>query len=298
MIYIDINKFSPSQEWLDKSQELLNELILYRNDKAKRDEIIDRDSSQKHWKALKEELKKLSYGKCWYSEAREIYSYYHVDHFRPKKKAIDDTSGVKVERDGYWWFTFDYKNYRVSGGVGNTSKVDHFAVKANCATCPEDNCDDEVIYFLDPTKKNDPKKLIVNENGEMTPANTVDTNWDHIRAKYTIKKLDLNFSDLKSARHIKWKKCNTLIQEVDILDADYQASPSAKREERLENKIDEIRKLIAPCEELSATAKACLRASRRDWALALLEESIVVDITCADFIVPLEKEVEPDIVQI
>jgi hypothetical protein len=163
MIYIDINKLSPSQEWLDKSQVLLDELIVHRNDKAKRDEIIDRASSQKHWKALKEELKKLSYGKCWYSEAREIYSYYHVDHFRPKKRAIDDTSGVKIPRDGYWWFTFDYKNYRISGGVGNTLKVDHFAVRSNCATCPEDDCEDEIIYFLDPTKKNDPKKLIVNE---------------------------------------------------------------------------------------------------------------------------------------
>lgn len=294
MIYIDINRFSPSQEWLDKSQELLNDLIANRGNKAERDKIIDRASSQKHWKALKEELKKLSYGKCWYSEAREIYSYYHVDHFRPKQRAIDDTSGVKVERDGYWWFTFDYKNYRISGGVGNTMKVDHFAVRANCATCPEDDCEDEVIYFLDPTKKNDPRKLIVNENGEMKPANTVDTNWDHIRAKYTIEKLDLNFPDLKNARHLKWKKCNTLIQEVDILDAELQSAPSARKEERLENKLEEIRKLIAPCEELSATVRACLRASRRDWALALLEESIEVDNICVDFTIPEEKEAEPD----
>jgi hypothetical protein len=117
------------------------------------------------------------------------------------------------------------------------------------------------------------------------------SNWDHIRAKYTIEKLDLNFPDLKSARHLKWKKCNSLIQEVDILDAEFQASPSARREERLENKLEEIRKLIAPCEELSATVRACLRASRRDWALALLEESIEVDSICADFYNSRRKEV-------
>src|SRR5690606_38211924 len=132
----------------------------------------------------------------------------------------------------------------------NTLKVDHFAVKSNCATCPENDYEDEVIYFLDPTKKNDPKKLHVNENGEMKPANTIDTNWDHLRAKYTIQKLDLNFPDLKTARHIKWKKCNTLIRVVDILDSEFQSSPSARKEERLENKLEEIRKMIAPCEEL------------------------------------------------
>lgn len=292
MIYIDINKFVPSQEWLDKSQELLDELISHRNNKAKRDEIIDRDSSQKHWKSLKEELKKLSFGKCWYSEAREIYSYYHVDHFRPKKSAIDDTSGKKVKRDGYWWFTFNYKNFRLSGGIGNTLKVDHFAVKANCAKCPEDDCEDEIIYFLDPTKKNDPKKLIINEDGEMKPSNTIETNWDHIRAKYTIEKLDLNFPELKTERHIKWKKCNSMIQEIDWLDAAYQASPSVRKEERIENKLNDIRKLIAPCEELSATNRACLRASRRDWALALLEESIDVESICIDYKIPKEKNVE------
>ena len=290
MIYIDIKKLAPSKEWLDKSKELLDELIIYRDNKAKRDEIIDRSSSQNHWKNLKEELKKLSYGKCWYSEAREIYSYYHVDHFRPKKRATDDTKGTTVSRDGYWWFAFDYKNYRLSGGVGNTLKVDHFAVKTNCATCPEDDCEDELIYFLDPTKKNDPKKLIVNEEGEMKPSNPAITDWDHIRAIYTIEKLALNFPDLRAERKIKWSNCSRMILEVEILNKEYQKTPSAKKEGRLENKLNEIRRLLAPCEELSATVRACLRSSRRDWALALLEESIDIDSICVDYNVSEEKK--------
>ncbi|WP_395762975.1 hypothetical protein ACH34F_03930 [Elizabethkingia anophelis] len=294
MIYIDLNKLSPSKEWLNKSQELLTELITHRDNKVERDRIIDKTSSQKHWKKLKNKLKKLSYGKCWFSEARDVYSYYHVDHFRPKKRAIDDTTGVKVPRDGYWWFTFDYKNYRLVGGVGNTIKVDHFAVKTNCATCPEDNYEDEIIYLLDPTKKNDPKKLIVDEEGTIKPLNNDETHWDNIRAKYTIEKMNLNYPDLKGARHIKWNKCNKLIQEVDILDTEYQISPSAKREEKLENKLNEVRTLIAPCEELSATNRACLRSSRRPWALALLEEAIEVDSICAEYMTIGEEEIVED----
>lgn len=292
MIYIDIDKLRPSEEWLEQSKQLLDELIANRNDKAKRDAIIDKPSSQKHWKNLKAELKRLSFGKCWYSEARDIYSYYHVDHFRPKKRVIDDTSGTKVEREGYWWFTFNYKNYRLSGGIGNTEKLDHFAVKSNVATCPEDECDDEVIYFLDPVKKNDPKKLIFVENGEIRPANPDNANWDYIKAEYTIKKLGLNYPELKTERHIKWKTCNRLIEEVRLLDSEYQAKPSAKREERLESKLNEVRKLIAPCEELSATSRACLRASRDAWALALLEEQINIYDICSDYIIPVDVEIE------
>jgi len=294
MIYIDISQLKPSQEWLDKSKELLDELISHRDDKAKRDEIIDRASSQKQWKNLKIELKRLSFGKCWYSEAREIYSHYHVDHFRPKKKVIDDTNDQKAERDGYWWITFDHTNYRLSGGVGNTTKREHFAVLSNCATCPEQDCEDEITFLLDPTKRDDPKKLMINENGEMVPIDNDPTHWDHIRANYTINKLHLNFPDLVSERHVKWNKCSRLIKEIDLLNSEYQLTPTATKEGKLESKLGEVRQLIAPCEELSSTVRACLRASRRDWALAVLEDTIDLNDVCADYIVQDENDEEAD----
>ena len=93
-------------------------------------------------------------------------------------------------------------------------------------------------------------------------------------------------------RHVKWNKCSRLIEEVDQLDVHYQNQPSATNEAKLEAKLDEVRKMIAPCEELSATVRACLRASRRPWALLLLEEAIDIDFICADYIVPKEVEEE------
>jgi len=77
------------------------------------------DSKSAHWGKLKLWLKVLSHGKCWFSEVRELYSHYDVEHFRPKKeaKAMDGTV-----RDGYWWLAFDYTNYRLCGNVGNRKK--------------------------------------------------------------------------------------------------------------------------------------------------------------------------------
>jgi hypothetical protein len=184
-------------------------------------------------------------------------------------------------------------NYRLCGSVGNTKKSDHFAVKSNCAKCPEDDCDDELIYFLDPTRRNDYKKLNFNENGEIIPTNPNSSQWDHIRALYTIEKLHLDYPTLEQARRTKWKTVKTLIDEVDILDAEYNANCSTRKEEKLENKLEEIRKLLAPCEELSSTVRACLRASRRDWALALLEETTREEY-CKDFEVPQENEETDD----
>lgn len=290
MIYIDNTKLNLPKDWVAKSDELLASLVALKKKKAERDEIIDKVSSQKHWKALKKELKKLSFGKCWYSEAREIYSHYHIDHFRPKKRATDDTGRVIKHRDGYWWLTFNWKNYRLSGGVGNTSKLDHFAVKANLANTPESDYEDEIIYLLDPTKKNDPKKLTFNEDGSICPINTNVSHWDHIRAKYTIEKLDLNYSDLKAERQVKWSKMNSLIEEINLLDIQYQNSPSAKKEAVLESKLEEVRKLIAPCEELSSTSRACLRASRQEWALALLEENLETDKYCNHYKIKEEED--------
>ena len=38
------------------------------------------------WSELKPTLSRWSYDKCWYTEAREAVSDYHVDHFRPKSR--------------------------------------------------------------------------------------------------------------------------------------------------------------------------------------------------------------------
>lgn len=291
MIYIDINRLEHElpDGWLAKADELLRKMLDAGEDKVARNSIIEKN--ERMWKDLKNGLKKLSYGKCWYSEAREIYSHYHVDHFRPKIKSVDV---FQIEenrnRDGYWWLAFKWNNYRLSGGVGNTKKGNHFAVKQNCASSLDDEIDDEIIYFLDPTQRNDYKKLSINENGQIGPANQNEEAWDHIRAKYTVDYLDLNFESLEEARKIKWKRVKMLIDKIDIAEAEYNQNPTAKKLGVLEEKLETMRNMLAPCEELSSTVRACLRASKKDWALALLEEQISVEEFCSDFIIPEEKE--------
>ena len=92
--------WTPAQwnAWLAKSAQLVVDLAALdaAGKRAERNTLIDANSA--HWGALKKWLSALSAGKCWFSEVRERYSYYDVEHFRPKKeaKALDASL-----RDGY-----------------------------------------------------------------------------------------------------------------------------------------------------------------------------------------------------
>lgn len=71
--------------WLAKSAQIVADLAAL-DLQGKRDErnaLIDANSA--HWGKLKDWLLALSAGKCWFSEVRELYSHYDVEHFRPKR---------------------------------------------------------------------------------------------------------------------------------------------------------------------------------------------------------------------
>ncbi len=269
MMYIDITKIpAANAKWIAKAQTFLDDMT-NAIDIPTRNAVMEKN--HRYWKLLKNGLKAASYNKCWYSETRNPFSHYHVDHFRPKKNVIEFD---ETERDGYWWLTFDFTNYRLCGSVGNSKKKDHFAVKYNKVTAPGP-VTDEVIYFLDPTSKEDVKLLNFDNVGKVIPSAIQDeAKWNYERAEYTIDKLDLNYPDLVEERKMKWQTITALIKKVNELNKNYNDEPTTENKGKLGAKKDEIRKMLAPCEELTATTRACLRSSGQDWAYKILEEQI------------------------
>lgn len=261
MIHIPLYDHPPKKAWLKKA-ELLTKQLEQESDSTKRNEIIKKNET--FWKDIKPHLEKLSHKKCWYSEAGEKYSYYHIDHFRPKKRAI----GLdKKDHGGYWWLTFDWKNYRLCGSVGNTSKGDQFYVRHNKAMCHADDLDDEIICFLDPVDEEDVLKITFTDNGEMVPTDRDDNSWDNERANYTIKHLNLNYEPLKEARRELWDDIKNRIFEIDNLMDKQNQSPSSSKKATIKQKLIQLKKLKAPQAEFSATVKACLLKSNIDWAM-------------------------------
>lgn len=88
------------------------------------------------WSEIKIHLFELFHGKCAYCESKVLHvSSGDVEHYRPKKRVIEDPS-----HPGYYWLAYDVSNLlpccekcnRVRG------KRNHFPVKKHCARCPED----------------------------------------------------------------------------------------------------------------------------------------------------------------
>ena len=261
MIFIDLKNNPPSQALIDEGIRLTQELNLITDEKERKAFI---DENADYWGKLKDHYKKLSNGKCWYSEAKETVSPYHMDHFRPKNAIKLATRKCKVKshnsKEPYWWLAFDWENYRLSGHLPNTNKNAYFPLRINTpiATCKVE-CINEVIGLLDPTDEDDTKCLGFDENGfACSISNGIDL-WKEQRVSFSIILYNLNTPDLVDARKEVQNTCRYLIQEIinshhDMIN---QENPEFKNyiKGTLIKRIKELKEKTKATAELSAVAK-------------------------------------------
>src|SRR5262245_27764752 len=145
---------------------------------------------QKVWTSLKEVLRDLSHGKCWYCESVDPRSDNAVDHYRPKGNVKDSDP----PHDGYWWLAFDRDNYRFSctycNSIRNSDKTsggkqDYFPLweESKRARSADDDLDDELPLLLDPTNPADVGLIAFAEDGSVGPAVDETRKREHRMAK-------------------------------------------------------------------------------------------------------------------
>lgn len=272
MIFIDLENKKPTDAdipgwtpwtstqwgaWLTKSAQLVEEMAALdgAGKREERNALIDANSA--HWGALKAWLLALSGGKCWFSEVRELYSHYDVEHYRPKKeaKALDGT-----ERDGYWWLAFDYMNFRVCGNVGNRKKGGWFPLQTGslCSTYAAPCEESETRYLLDPIDDDDVSLVAFDEEGRVVPAPGTSA-WEQLRVQETVKRLKLNeHVPLAEARRKVWQKADDLIQDFHAAKGRCSAGNNPAAKVKLAEVRGRIREMTNPAAELSAVARWCL----------------------------------------
>jgi hypothetical protein len=84
--------------------------------------------------------------------------------------------------------------------------------------------------------------------------------------------LDLNYSDLKEIRRLKWQETSSLIKQVNSLNLLFNKEPTNQNKYNKDCEIEKLRKMLSPEQELTSTVRSCLRSSGQDWAYKLLEE--------------------------
>lgn len=243
--------------WLAKSAQIVTVMAEFEEavDIDGRNALIDANGG--HWGQLKDWLLALSSGKCWFSEAKELFSHYDVEHFRPKKEAKGLGSEV---RDGYWWLAFDYINFRVCGNVGNRKKGGWFPLQPGSqVSCYGHRCEEtEAAYFLDPIDIGDVKLLAFDEEGKAIPAPGTSP-WEKQRVVETVLRLKLNEHEaLAEARRKVWAKVTTLINQYLMAKSRCVAGGNAVAKEKAKTALKQVRELTRPTAELSSVAKWCV----------------------------------------
>ena len=240
------------------------------------------DSKSTVWGEIKNRLLEMSAGKCWYSEAPDAVSDWHVDHFRPKKRALDEDG---TENDGYHWLAFDWRNYRIAGSYPNSphkdqsgivrGKWDYFPLAPGCerARWDERNCAGEIYLFLDPTDRNDPKLMTFDERGLPLPA-TPHNPIVRKRVETTVHFLNLDHERLVSARKQKWREVNGLIEEFVQACPDTYEGCTVQDHQRVARVLNKLANLSSPENSFVATARACLKANELGWVIPGQEEAL------------------------
>ncbi len=148
-----------------------------------------------------------------------------------QKITAKDLNNIINREDGYWWLTYEWTNYRLSGSLVNKRRKDHFEnggnvygkgtffplnKNAGIISDPSDiNCSCEVHLLLDPTIIFDCTLISFDQNGEVFPTyGQTDESWYNQRAVISIEYYGLNHSPLIRGRKKIWIKCREIADKT------------------------------------------------------------------------------------
>lgn len=280
MIFVRQDLSKIPQAWLDKVAGLQAELDACVDVTARK--AFVRSARASVWGEIKDELLALSNNKCWYSEAPDAVSDWHVDHYRPKGRALDEDG---TEHEGYAWLALDWTNFRIAGSYPNSphnddqgvtrGKWDYFPLAAFSARAGWDSRDtqNEICLILDPTKRSDPKLISFDEQGLPHPA---DPNNPIVRKKVevSVHYLFLDSPRLIAARKRKWRDTSSWIEEYQNVCPPDINQCTQQDVQRFERHIAKLSELTGPDSPYASTARCCLRVNGLDFLIQTPEEAL------------------------
>lgn len=260
MIYIDLKGNPPSDELIKEGEALLKELR--KVDPKERSKFID--ENDEYWCKLKSHYSSLSHGKCWYTEAKEIASVYHMDHFRPKNKIYCLVKDRPVEttnsNEPYWWLAFDWENYRFAASIPNVKKRAYFPLRlGSSAATSKEELDKECVGLLDPTKEDDVALIAFGIDGKVCPACDDYNSWNAMRVKLSVRVYNLDYPPIVDERIKIQQRCKRKLQGLSNALKAYSSSRSEENKEIVEDYLVDLREMIDPSAQLSAVAKTFIR---------------------------------------
>ena len=229
-----------------------------------------RDYIRRHsavWRGFMKYLKKMSYGKCWYSESPEVQSFFDVDHFRPKLEARRANEDVD---EGYPWLAFNWENFRLAAQRSNRQSTNEESEELNGKgnwfplldgspkACWDDRClSAEQPFLLDPTIRFDVDLIEVGSDGLMCSSAFCRGRHEE-RVKRSIEVYGLNLPDLVSARKRVIRDIINLQENLfELLDA-ADRCPTVADTALIERHTAQLRRTTLPNSAYSKAARTAL----------------------------------------
>lgn len=266
MIFIDLFGNPPPPELIAEGEQLTRELMALPPDQ--RNDFIDQHAA--YWGKLKAHYIKLSYGKCWYTEAKESASSYHMDHFRPKKgiRHLENNCDIETANsdEAYWWLAFDWKNYRLMASIPNSTKGVYFPLRRGSRPAKViQDLEQEWPGLLDPTDEYDVSLIAFGIDGKVYPACADMNGWDAQRVSLSKRVYNLDYQPLVDRRIEIQQKCNRKIRQIKSAQRKYAETHSAEFRDMLKDCVRELRAMTKPDAELSAVARNYIRNDSEEF---------------------------------
>jgi hypothetical protein len=277
MMAINIDELLPHIRHLVPKLEEAQNAVNAETDERTRKDLIE--SYRPRWVALREDMERLSHGKCWYSECKNPGTDDDVDHFRPKNAVAVEKN--EARHDGYYWLAFIWKNFRLSSHRSNRlrknpetgetgGKGDRFPLldpkkRLRTPTSSQADLDNEGPLLLDPTKPRDVTVITFTAKGVVAIAPSFETNKDEVK----------RFEATRKCYHLDWPEFRdervqlyNLIEQR-VLRADQVAPPRATsgmtRSEEFDLIVFQLRRLMDRDQAYSSAARAYISAFRSCW---------------------------------
>ena len=262
---------TPPADWVAEAEAITAQLQAA-PDEAARQIILD--ANEGFWRdaRIRDWLMSQFANKCWYTEAEESISPIHVDHFRPKGRVKNLDGSYE---DGYWWLTFNWKNYVIAGHLINSKKSDIFPIMEGevraAVNCSEQHLKLEGAVLIDPLT--DQARLISYDRDDdgciAVLAGGID-DLEKFKAEKTIEILGLNRIDrLNQKRGKKWDECLTLIE--DYCGARAQGAQALVWVLK-QSSIARLKEKVRYDAEFSSVAEACIRKQAPEALVAAVFE--------------------------
>jgi hypothetical protein len=280
VIHVDLDNLTRPPGWDIRASNLLD--TLKQKPPGDRSYFIEHCRDQT-WAdpAMLTALRSLVGNKCWYSEVPLEGADPNVDHFRPKGRVKEVDKDLKPNGDvlpGYWWWAFEWRNFRLASMHSNQRRVDlhtdggkadFFPVNGPRAAEESDYtlCVENVVP-IDPCNQTDVALLWFDSDGAASCSDwrrkkSAEDEW-RVRVSIWLYHLDKHEIVARRREHMDGIRADLLNADTDYrLWKNIPGNVISKNS--FDRRLKAIRKKISEESEFSGAKRAAIRAAGVDY---------------------------------